>query len=155
MSDRSSDLKLPSVQWPSLTPLINRVSRRWHLGCLFVFIYLLSASAHKNTGSLQAEPLSALLMVCPQHLRHTLKRVKVKKVKWLGCVRPFANPWNVAYQAPLSMESSRQEYWSGLPLPCPGDLPNPGIKPGSPALQADALPSEPHLDPEQNLKTLH
>ena len=49
----------------------------------------------------------------------------------------------VAHQGPPSMEFSRQEYWSGLPFPSPGDLPDPGIKPGSPALQADALPSEP------------
>ena len=52
-------------------------------------------------------------------------------------------PWTVAYQAPPSMGFSRQECWSGLPFPSPGDLPNPGIKPGSPTLQADALPSEP------------
>ena len=50
---------------------------------------------------------------------------------------------SVAYQGPLSMEFSRQEYWIGLPFPCPGDLPDPGIKPGSPTLQADALPSGP------------
>ena len=49
----------------------------------------------------------------------------------------------MAHQAPLSMEFSRQEYRSGLPFPSPGDLPNPRIKPGSPALQADSLPSEP------------
>ena len=53
-----------------------------------------------------------------------------------------ATPWTVACQAPLSMKFSRQEYWSGLPFPSTGDLPDPGIKPGSPALQADALPSE-------------
>ena len=51
--------------------------------------------------------------------------------------------WTVAYKALLSMKFSRQEYWSGLPFLSLGDLPNPGIKPGSPALQADALPSEP------------
>ena len=51
--------------------------------------------------------------------------------------------WTVAYQAPPSMGFFRQEYWSGLPFPSPGDLPEPGVKPGSPALQADALPSEP------------
>ena len=51
-------------------------------------------------------------------------------------------PWTVAHQAPLSMEFSRQEYWSGLPFPSPGDLPKLGMKPGSPALQADFLPSE-------------
>ena len=52
-------------------------------------------------------------------------------------------PWTVAQQAPLSMGFSREEYWRGLPFPSPGDLPDPGIEPGSPALQADALPSEP------------
>ena len=52
-------------------------------------------------------------------------------------------PWTIAYQAPQSMEFSRQEYWSGLPFPSPEDLPNPEIEPGSPALQADALLSEP------------
>ena len=54
-----------------------------------------------------------------------------------------ATPWTVACQAPPSMGISRQEYWSGLLFPSPGDLPNPGIKPGSPALQAESLPSEP------------
>ena len=65
------------------------------------------------------------------------------KVKSLSRVRLFATPWTVAYQAPPSMGFSRQECWSGLPFPSPGDLPNPGIEPGSPAVQADALPSEP------------
>ena len=65
------------------------------------------------------------------------------KVKSLSRVRLFATPWTAAYQAPPSMGFSRQECWSGLPFPSPGDLPDPGIEPGSPALQADALPSEP------------
>ena len=52
-------------------------------------------------------------------------------------------PWTVAHQAPLSMGFSRQEYWSGLPFPSPGGLPDPGIEPWSPALEADALTSEP------------
>ena len=51
-------------------------------------------------------------------------------------------PWTVDHQVPLSMEFSRQEYWSGLPFPSPGDLPNPGIKRGSSALQANSLLSE-------------
>ena len=55
----------------------------------------------------------------------------------------LCDPWTVACQAPLSMGFSRQEYWSGLPFPSPGDLPNPGVEPGSPALQAGSLPSEP------------
>ena len=64
-------------------------------------------------------------------------------MKVLSLVRLFATPWTVAYQAPPSMGFSRQEYWSGLPFPSPGDLPDSGIEPGSPALQADALTSEP------------
>ena len=64
-------------------------------------------------------------------------------MKWSrSVVSDSVIPWTVAYQAPLSMEFSRQEYWSGLPFPSPGDLPNPGIEPRSPALQADFLPSE-------------
>ena len=62
------------------------------------------------------------------------------KVKSLSHVWLFATPWTVVYQAPLSMVFSRQGYWSGLPFSSPGDLPDPGIKPGSPTLQADALP---------------
>ena len=54
-----------------------------------------------------------------------------------------ATPWTVAHQAPLSMGFSRHEYWSGLPFPSPGDFPNPGIEPGSPAFQAHFLPTEP------------
>ena len=57
------------------------------------------------------------------------------KVKLLGRVRLFATPWTVAYHAPPSMGFSRKEYWSELPFPSPGDLPDPGIKPRSPALQ--------------------
>ena len=59
-------------------------------------------------------------------------------------------PQTVARQALLSMESSRQEYWSSLPCPSPGDLPNPGIKSRSPALQANSLPSEPQGKPLRN-----
>ena len=55
----------------------------------------------------------------------------------------FATPWNVAHQAPLSLECSRQEYYSGLPFPSPGDLPEPGIKLMSPAMQVDSLLTEP------------
>ena len=55
----------------------------------------------------------------------------------------FVTPWAVAHQAPLSMEFPRQEYWSSLPFPSPGDLPNPGIEPRSPPLQAGSFLSEP------------
>ena len=60
----------------------------------------------------------------------------------------FATPWTVAHQAPLSMGFSRQEYWRCLPFPSPGDLPDPGIEPRSPALQADILTSEPPGKPQ-------
>ena len=61
----------------------------------------------------------------------------------LSMSNSFATSWTVALQAPLSMGFSRQEYWSGLPFPPPGDLPGPGMEPASPmspALQADSLP---------------
>ena len=72
-----------------------------------------------------------------------LLRLWWSEVKLLSRVRLFATPWTVAYQAPPSMGFSRQEYWSGLLVPSPGDLPDPGIEPGSPALRADALTIEP------------
>ena len=62
-----------------------------------------------------------------------------------------ATLWAVACQAPLSMGFSRQEYWSVLPLPSPGDLPDPGIEPGSRALQEDSLPSEAPEKPSKNV----
>ena len=64
-------------------------------------------------------------------------------MKSLSCVRLFVTPWTVPCQAPPSVGFFREEYWSGLPFPSPGDLPHPGIEPWSPALQADSLPSEP------------
>ena len=69
----------------------------------------------------------------------TLERVSERR----SVVSDSASPWTIAYQASLSMEFSRQVYWSGLPFPFPGDLSDPGIKQRSPVLQADSLPSEP------------
>ena len=71
------------------------------------------------------------------------------KVKLLSDVWFFATPWTIAYEAPLSMGFFWQQYWSGLPFPSPGELPDPGIESGSPAFQADALPSEPLGKPLQ------
>ena len=102
-------------------------------------------------------PESGLLVKCGVHLTimDTLlatiewsvmatSQQRNEEVKSLSRVQVFATPWTVAYQAPRSMGFSRQECWNGgLPFPSSGDLPDPGIKPGSPALQADALPSEP------------
>ena len=63
----------------------------------------------------------------------------------------FVTPWTVAHKLPLSIGFSKQEYWSGLPFPSPGDLPDPGIEPRSSALQADSLPSEPSGKPFSDL----
>ena len=75
------------------------------------------------------------------HMQHTLcvsgtdiENKKSLGVKSLSCVQLFATPWTVAYQVPPSMGFSRQEYWSGLSFPSLGNLPNPGMKPGSPTL---------------------
>ena len=80
---------------------------------------------------------------------YSWEKVKVK-VKSLSRVRLFVTPWTVACQAPPSMGFSRQEYWSGVPFPSPGDLPNPGIKPRSPRLQVDTLTSEPPGKPMED-----
>ena len=77
---------------------------------------------------------------------------KRKKVKLLSHIRLFVTPWTVADQAPPPMGFSRQEYWSRLPFPSPGDLPDPGIEPRSSALQADALTSEPPGKPICDLR---
>ena len=87
--------------------------------------------------------LNLISVFAEMHYSLFRRGLKRKKVKSLSHVRLFATPCTVAHQAPPSMGFSRQEYWSGLPFSSPGDLPNPGIEPGSPALQADALLSEP------------
>ena len=75
------------------------------------------------------------------HMSHQRQLVYIYML--LTCVWLFVTPWTVAHQAPQSLGFSRQEYWSGLPFPSPGELPDPGIEPRSPALRADALTSEP------------
>ena len=85
------------------------------------------------------------------HMTQTILTIKILVVV-LSYVQLFVNPWTVAHQAPLSVEFSRQEYWSGLPFPSPGDPPDPGIKPGSPVLQADSLLFEPPGKPISYLK---
>ena len=98
-------------------------------------------------------PLSLLYSLNQNQI---IRRKKEKKVKLLSHVRLFATPWTIACQAPLSMGFSTQEYWNGLSFPSLGDLPDPGIEHGSPALQADSLPSEPPGKPNhQNLGILN
>ena len=77
---------------------------------------------------------------------------KKVKVKSLSCVQSFATPWSVAHQTPPSMGFSRQEYWSGLPFPSPGESSRPRDRTMSPALRADALTSEPPGKPRKTLE---
>ena len=86
--------------------------------------------------------LDLMLLLLISHLLVISESVLVQS---LSHVRLFVTPWTVAHQAPLSMGFSRQEYWSGLRFPSPRDFPDLGIKPGSPALQAYSLLSEPQL----------
>ena len=74
-----------------------------------------------------------------KHVKIFSTYLVIEVVKSLSHVRLFVTPWTVAHQTPPSMEFSRQEYWSGLPFPSPGDLPEPGIEPRSPALQKQML----------------
>ena len=84
---------------------------------------------------------SNLHLLCCRQTLYCLSHYK-GKVKLLSPVQLFAIPWTVGNQASPSMGFSRQEYWSGLPFPSPVDLLNPGVKPASPALHEDSLPSE-------------
>ena len=86
--------------------------------------------------------ISPLLQFLPVFLSTQLSDVLVAQ-----SYPTLANPWTVDNQSPLSMEFSRQEFWSGYSFPSPGAVPNPGIKSESPALQADSLPSEPRGKP--------
>ena len=120
-----SDSLPPHGLWP-IRPLCprNLPGKNTVVGCHFLFqeIFPIQGSnlclLHWHMDSFTTEPPGAILLLC-WSLRH---------------VQLFVTPWTVAHQAPLSMRFLRQEYWSGLPFPFPGDLPNPEIKPVSPAL---------------------
>ena len=88
----------------------------------------------------------------PMSKKGKAKECSKMKVKLLSCVQLFVTPWTITYQTPLTMGFSKLRYWSGLPFPSPGVFPDPGIKPRSPTLQADALPSEPSGKPK-NVQT--
>ena len=111
----------------------------------------------KDKGEKEWEQTRRAFRSLAEHLvlsKISIRHVKVK-VKSLSRVRLFETPWTVSYQAPPSMGFSRQECWSGLPFPYPGDFPDPGIELRSPTLQADALPSEPPGRPKWNIRRGH
>ena len=107
----------------------------------FFHLFTFSLSVYIGSEFLVSSTQVGLAFLCIQPM----------PVKLLSCVWLFAIPWTVACQAPPSMEFSRQEYWSGSPFPSLGDLPDMGIEPRSPTLQADALPSELPGKPTQPL----
>ena len=89
-------------------------------------------------------PIKVAGEVCTKRVRYWTEYIKCESESEVTQLCPtLCDPWTVAHQAPPSMGFSRQEYWSGLPFPSPGDLPDPGIEPRSPTLQADALTSAP------------
>ena len=120
-------LFLTGVSLPYLAVLVDNYWVSLVYFNLFIFVWFISIQ-HFTSFSGNRISLFYILKV---------------KGKSLSRVRLFVTPWTVAYQASPSMGFSRQEYWSGLPFPSPGNLSKPGIKPRSPALQADALTSEP------------
>ena len=119
--------------------IVHRVSRSWtwlsifHTFMHLCFFRFFSHIGHCRVLSITAGLYSRSLLTCFHFER--------KKVKSLSCIWLFVTPWTVAYQGYVGF--SRQEYWSALPFPSPGDLPDPGIDPGASALKADALTSEP------------
>ena len=110
-----------------------------------VFLKITCTTVHSSKKSFTFKIIS--FQRISFYFKNLLKTLKVK-VKSLSRVRLFATPWTVAYQASPSMGFSRQEYWSGLPFPSPGDLPDPGIELRSPALEAGTLTSEPPGKPK-------
>ena len=120
----------------------------YYLFFLFCFLER-KVGSHENVGRPCSEGLFSWECICSpitslQVPAYVMTRSEVKSLSraWL-----FVTPWTVAYQVPLAMGCSRQEYWSGLPSPSPGDLPDPGIEPESPMLQVNSLLSKPSGKP--------
>ena len=102
-----------------------------------------------SPGDLPDPGIEPVCLVSPAWAGGFFNAAPPRKPQYMLLAQNVATPWTVAHQAPLSMDFSRQEYWNGLPFPSPGDLLDPGIKPGSPALQEDSLPSEPPGKPSK------
>ena len=127
---------VPSDSWRPYGPWPARLFCPWNfpdkntgVGCCFLF--------QGNPPDLGIEPKALVSPELASGVFTTIAFIAAclkVKAKLLSRVRLFATPWTAAYQAPLSMGFPRQEYWSGLPFPSPGDHPDPGVEPGSPAL---------------------
>ena len=114
---------------------------------LFYHLYALSPF-HSAQHSILSGLLQEFILCAAQYSGYSSMHVCV--LSWFSHVQLFATPWTAAHQVSMSMESSRQEYWSGLPCPPPGDLSDPSlepISPASPALQTDTFTTEPPGSP--------
>ena len=132
----------PSPNWSSLTnphPLFLPIPTNVHLANSSIVM----TENGNPTQVLQCPLPCTIFSLFPPYNFLTYYISIVSEVKSLSRVWPSATSWTVVYKAPPSMGFSRQEHWSGLPFPSPGGLPDPGIEPGCPALEADALTSEP------------
>ena len=155
------------IKWTKLSKRIKNHSQFWQVEELFLFLQTLSSwpyfQLHPENISFRGKtsksshhhiniptqicgfpPYFFLKMNCPRshlksfpHLSSWFQSLSLLK-NIISPVWRFVTPWTVAHQDSLSMEFSRQEYWSGWPCPAPGDCPDPGIKPRSPALQVDS-----------------
>ena len=118
----------------------NWLTWLWRLSC--PKIYRVSEQAENPRELMVLFQLKANRLKIQEELISQFKSMCVGELSCFSCVQLFAAPWTIVCQGPLSMEFSKQEYWSGLPFPSPGDLPNPGIKPdsvASPALASGFL----------------
>ena len=133
-----------------LSPEINRlmIQQFWDVACACFFFFFKQNTPQAILVRVWLRTTAGDKLLMKGTLTHSLFHLSSNTVlgtlvKLLSRVWNFATPWTVAYQAPPSLEFSRQKYWNGLPFPFPGDFSGPGIKPGSPTLQANVLPSEP------------
>ena len=124
-------------------PQSSHLGSRWDGGASGVrgWLHRPRGASGSDDGTPSCQETSPLLSLIPHPTRHW-PFLKVKKCHRSVVSNSFANLWTIALWAPLSMEFSRQEYWSELLFPPPGDIPHPGIEPGSPTFQADSLVSE-------------
>ena len=142
-----SAVPLGCLRAPVLSVLLHASNLHWS-SISHIIIYMFQCyslkSSHPRLLSQSPKICSLqLCLFCCLAYRVIVTIFLSEWVKSLSCVWLFATPWTVAYQDPLSMGFSRQEYWSGLPFSSPGDLPDPGIESQSPTLQADTLTSKP------------
>ena len=132
MGKQAADSSGKEGRWHNLILSVSKESGFWRRGKREMF-------GRMEWKKDSQDPVVDLGNKCKYSHTEDGSRESNEPVKVLSRVRLFATPWSVAHHAPLSVEFSRQEYWGGLPFPSPEDLPNPGIEPRSPALQADAF----------------